>query len=95
MFFHMNNRSVSYPDLQINSSKIERITDFNFLGLVLQLNLSWNKHINHISLKISNAIGIMHTLKSVYPLSVLLTLYNTLVVPHFNYCIISWGSVVK
>ena len=30
-----------------------------------------------------------------YPLSVLLTLYNTLVLPHFNYCILSWGSVVK
>ena len=30
-----------------------------------------------------------------YPLSVLLTLYNTLVLQHFNYCILSWGSVVK
>ena len=95
MVFHMHNKSVSYPDLQINGNKIERVTEFNFLGLVLQSNLSWNKHINHISLKVSKAIGIIHRLKSVYPLSVLLTLYNTLVLPHFNYCILSWGSVVK
>ena len=73
MVFHMHNRSVSYPDLQINDSKIERVTEFNFLCLVLQSNLSWNKHINHISLKVSKAIVIIHRLKSVYPLSVLLT----------------------
>ena len=95
MVFHMHNKSVSYPGLQINGNKIERVTEFNFLGLVLQSNLSWNKHINHISLKVSKAIGIIHRLKSVYPLSVLLTLYNTLVLPHLNYCILSWGSVVK
>ena len=95
MVFHMHNKSVSYPDLQINGNKIERVTEFNFLGLVLQSNLSWNKHVNHISLKVSKAIGNIHRLKSVYPLSVLLTLYNTLVLPHFNYCILSWASVVK
>ena len=58
MVFHTHNRSVSYPDLQINGNQIERGTEFNFLGLVLQSNLSWNKHINHISLKVSKAIGI-------------------------------------
>ena len=55
----------------------------------------WNKHINHISLKVSKAIGILYRLKSVYSLSVLLTLYNTLVLPYFNYGILTWGSTVK
>ena len=40
MVFHTHNRSASYPDLQINGNKIERVTEFNFLGLVLQSNLS-------------------------------------------------------
>ena len=79
----------------MNGNQIERVTEFNFLGLVLQSNLSWNKHINHISLKVSKAIGIIYRLKSVYPLAVLLTLYNTLVLPYFNYCILSWGSKIK
>ena len=30
MFFHMHNKSVSYPDLQINGNKIERVIEFNF-----------------------------------------------------------------
>ena len=43
----------------------------------------------------SKAIGILYRLKSVYPLSVLLTLYNTLVLPCFNYGILTWGSIIK
>ena len=33
----------------------------------------------------------IYRLKSIYPHRVLLTLYNTLILPHFNYCILSWG----
>ena len=43
----------------------------------------------------SKAIGILYRLKSVYPLSVLLTLYNTLVLPYFNDGILTWGSIIK
>ena len=75
MFFHLHKKVVTYPDLQLNGNKIERVTQFNFLGLILQSNLSWNKHVNHISLKVSKTIGILYRLKSVYPLKVLLTLY--------------------
>ena len=59
------------------------------LGLILYDSLSWDKHINHIFLKVSKAIGILYRLKSIYPHRVLLTLYNTLILPH--YCILSWG----
>ena len=92
MIFRMRNKVVSYPDLQINGNAIERVTQFNFLGLILHESLSWDKHINHISLKVSTAIGILYRLKSIYPHRVLLTLYNTLILPHYNYCTLSWGS---
>ena len=95
MVFHLHKKVVTYPDLQLNGNKIERVTQFNFLGLILQSNLSWNKHVNHISLKVSKTIGTLYRLKSVYPLKVLLTLYNTLMLPYFKYCILSWGSVLK
>ena len=95
MVFRMRNKVVSYPDLQINGNAIERVTQFNFLGLILHESLSWDKHINHISLKVSKAIGILYRLKSIYPHRVLLTLYNTLILPHYNYCILSWGSTLR
>ena len=60
----------------------------------IQSNLSWNKHINPISLKVSKTIGMLYRLKSVYPLKVLQTLYNTLMLPYFILHT-SWGSVLK
>ena len=95
MVFRMRSKVVSYPDLQINGNAIERVTQFNFLGLILHESLSWDKHINHISLKVSKAIGILYRLKSIYSHRVLLTLYNTLILLHYNYCILSWGSTLR
>ena len=57
--------------------------------------MSWNLHINHISLKISKAIGILYRLKTIYPQLVLQTLYNTLILPYFNYCILAWGAIIS
>ena len=43
----MHQKTVTYPDLYLNGNKIERVTQFNYLGSILHANLSWNKHINH------------------------------------------------
>ena len=92
--FHTSQRDMEYPKLHIDNMDIERVTQFNFLGLIMNSNLSWNTHIEHISKKISRVIGVMYRFKHVYPQSVLLTLYNTLIVPHFTYCLLIWGSKV-
>ena len=39
MVFGMRNKVVSYPDLQINGNTIERVTQFNFLGLIVHESL--------------------------------------------------------
>ena len=33
-------------------------------------------------------------MKDIYPKNILLTLYNSLVVPHLNDCILTWGSKI-
>ena len=95
MVFHTSKRNVIYPNLKVNNNNIERITQFNFLGVILHSHMTWNKHINHISMKIARSIGILYRLRNVYPESVLITIYNTLILPHFHYCLLLWGSVVK
>ena len=50
---------------------------------------------NHISLKIPKAIGILYRLKTIYPQLVLQTLYNTLILPYFNYCILVWRATIN
>ena len=42
--------------------------------------------------KISKNIGIMNRLKYFLPSNILLTLYNSFVLPYLNYSILTWGS---
>ena len=83
MCFHAPQKVMTYPFLKINNINIERVTDFNFLGLIISSNLKWNKHIDHISLKISKVTGILYRLKSIFPRDALLTIYNALIMPYF------------
>ena len=95
MVFHTSNRAVKYPNLKINNTYIEHVYEFNFLGVIFNSHMNWNTHINYIASKISRTVGILYRFKDIYPQSVLLTLYNTLILPHFHYCLLLWGSSIK
>ena len=53
--------------------------------------MTWKPHINKISSKIARTIGTIHRLKHFLPRSILLTLYNSLILPYINYGVVSWG----
>ena len=65
MVFHTPQRRVNYPVLKLNNVNIERVSQFNFLGVVINSTLKWDKHIAHISLKISRATGVIFRLRPV------------------------------
>ena len=93
MIFHNYQRDIKscIPDVRINNQSIERVSEFNFLGLTIDEHLNWNAHIQKISNKIAKSIGIINRLKRYLPLSILRTLYNAFVLPHFQFSILNWG----
>ena len=92
MLFHTSKKKVKTPQLKIDDSAIQFVEDFNLLGMILDSNLTWKKHLEMISNKISRTSGVLNRLKNYLPQHILLTLYNTLVLPHFNYDILLWGE---
>ena len=70
---------------------MNKVTDFNFLGLTIDQHLTWNGHVQKISNKISRPLGIMCKLKQFLPQNILRILYNSLILPHLQYCVLSWG----
>ena len=80
MVFHSMQRKVKYHLLTINNTIIERVKQFNFLGIILHYTLKWQKHIDYISKKkVSKAIGVMYRLKHIYPEAVLLIIYQSII----------------
>ena len=78
-------------DLFLNGVKIEYSECERFLGVMMDSNLSWTKHINLLSAKISRNAGIIYKLKGKVPQSVLKNLYDSFIQSHLNYCSSVWG----
>ena len=64
-----------FPDLIINGIPLERVQTFNFLGLLLNENMSWKPHIDLLSNKLAKWAGVLNKLKRFLPIHILRTLY--------------------
>ena len=91
MIFQKPQKKVECPLLQINGTEIERVQEFNYLGIQLNEHLTWKNHVNKIANKISRSIRILNKLKRCLPQDTLYLLYNSLVLSHLNYGILAWG----
>ena len=92
LFSKHKNTQLPKLNLQINNSNIQSTSEFNFLGLHINTKLNWDTHVNVIGNKISRVIGIIKKLQFIFAKEILLSIYNALILPHINYCLLSWGS---
>ena len=94
ILFRSRNKIININDymIEIENNVIERSDKINFLGVTIHEFLHWKYHINTVSSKVSRSIGTLCKLKSFLPLYILKHLYNTLILPHFNYCNEIWGN---
>ena len=65
------------------------------LGVYIDQNLTWSKQINIVKRNATNVIRKIHRINKFLPLKLKMTLYNTLIVPIFNYADIIWGGCNK
>ena len=85
-------RVLETPQLQIDRIIVEKVESINFLGVVVDNELSWIKHIDYVCKKTSMYIGMLFKLRSFLPLKSLKMLYKSVILPHFTYCNLVWGS---
>ena len=94
MIFHKR-RKIDPLSLTINNNEISNVTQFCFLGIIIDENLSWKNHVDMVTNKLSKITGILNRLKYIYPQNILLTLYNSLFASHINYGSLVWGTNVN
>ena len=67
--------------LTIANLPIERLTECIFLGIIVDENLTWSRHIKTIQTKMARYIGLMYKLKSQLPLKVRIQFFIALFNP--------------
>lgn len=77
--------------LNFNSSSLERVNETKFLGVYLDSQLKWHKHIHETTLTIYKKIPILYKLRYIFPLNTLRTLYVSFIHSHITYAITIYG----
>ena len=79
----------------INKRNIKQITEFRYLGVILDNKLSWKQHISFLQTKLSQASGMFYKNRTFLPLHALKLIYNSLVDSYLRCGIVAWGTAAK
>ena len=71
------------------------MTQFKYLGIWLDLSLTWSIHVDKLVKNVDKCVGILQRASSVLPRQTLNLLYKTLILPRFDYCDAVWGNAAK
>ena len=75
-----------------NHVSVENISSSNYLGLILDQNLTFTEQIKMIETKLSCAIGIISKIKPFFPAKTLISLFCSVLHPHLLNGIVIWVS---
>ena len=83
------------PILKISGKKIERETAIYFLVVMLDENITWEKHICTIESKLAKNIGLLYRAKPLLQVKSLKSIYFAYIHSYLNYANIAWGSTYR
>jgi hypothetical protein len=95
IIFRTTNKIIPENEIpvKIGNIVIERVNTTKFLGVHLDDTLNWKTHINTKSNQVLKVVAILAKLKHTLPQFILMTIYNSLILPQLNYAITAWGNM--
>ena len=94
MIFSRSKVQLDSP-LVIANTRIERVKEVRFLGVIVDEKLNWSTHINSLRAKMCRYVGIMYRTKKYLPQKARLQIYHSFIQSHVNYCSLVWGFSAK
>ena len=81
----LRTKSVTVPSLTLNEQPLERVSSYKYLGVNITENLMWSAHVEEISSKARQIVGLMyHQFYTWSSPQALLQLYMSLVRLHLE-----------
>ena len=94
MIFHSRQKKLKnneIPIIKINDELVEHVTQFKFIGCLLDSNLTWTPHNNYVANKLARVTGVITRLKRYVPVYILKSIYNSLFLSHLTYGVSARG----
>ena len=80
-------------DIEIDGEKIKRVDHTKSLGLIIDDRLSWSKHFEEISRKVSSCIGALKRVRPFISINTAVQICNALILPHLDDCSPVWDCL--
>ena len=98
MYFNSNKKHTSTEDidglnLEIEGTPIPQVDHTKFLGIIIDEDLTWEKHIKSLAKKLSCCTGRLNRIIQFLPKNLHKDLYHTLFESYLSYGISVWGGV--
>ena len=82
-------------DIQLCGCRIEQVTSFKFLGVIISDALCRKTHITHITRKVSQQVNLLRRLSWFLPSSLLVLYLTSYILPCVDYCDVVWDCRSK
>lgn len=87
------NRSIKnlMPTVMLNNESLKQVSSTKFLGIIVDENLNWKLHIDHVCSKLSKVVGVLYRVRHNLTTEAMISIYYTLCYPYFTYCVSVWA----
>ena len=80
-------------NISINDQPIKKVNETETLGMTIDQHLTWSKHVEEKSKKISSAIGALKRIRPFITIDVASKIYKAIIQPHLDYCSTVWDGL--
>ena len=86
----IKNISVSHPNVFIENKQIKQVNECKTLGVTIDKHLSWKSNTEKICKNVTAGISAIRRIKPFVDQDTLVSIYNAIIRPYFDYCCEVW-----
>ena len=92
VIFHAKNKPLHPITILINNKAIEEADHVKYLGVIIDSQLTFRRHMEEVSKKISRSIGVLYKLRPFVSQKILVNVYYAIIYPFLLYGVELWGN---
>jgi hypothetical protein len=91
----ISEQAVNQINISVDGQLISEVTECQYLGVTIDQHLKFGIQLENTIAKLNRAMGILKRTAHYIPVKSRKLLYNTLVLPHFDYGSTIWGGTTN
>ena len=92
MYFSNKRNAQQQPDIFVNGEVITIVDNFKYLGVIIDSNLNFKKHIKKISRNVRVSLINFRHIRHQLPIHAAKLFMHSMILSHLSYCATSWSQ---